>query len=80
MFMSDDTDRAVAAAGILPDPASLHEPWRQEIDAVLARATLASPADGWRPEGGKRGRHSENLGYVLAEMQVLARSIPGAQW
>ena len=80
MFLADDNDRAMAAAGLLPDLASLHEPWRQEIDAVLGRATLAPPADGWRPEGGRRGRHTENLGYILAEMQVLPRTFPGAAW
>jgi hypothetical protein len=64
LFMADDVDRAVAAAGILPDPAGLREPWLEEVDAVLERATLARPADGWRPEGGRRGVHTEHLSYV----------------
>jgi ring-1,2-phenylacetyl-CoA epoxidase subunit PaaC len=80
LFMADDIDRAVAGAGILPDPAGLHEPWLTEVDHVLARATLARPADDWRPEGGRRGRHTEHLSYILAEMQVLPRSFPGATW
>jgi ring-1,2-phenylacetyl-CoA epoxidase subunit PaaC len=80
LFMADDVDRAVAAAGILPDVAALREPWLAEVDEVLERATLARPADGWRPEGGRRGLHTEHLSYVLAEMQVLPRTFPGATW
>jgi ring-1,2-phenylacetyl-CoA epoxidase subunit PaaC len=80
LFMADDMDDAVAAAGILPDVAALHGPWLTEIEAVLERATLARPADGWRPEGGRRGLHTEHLSYILAEMQVLPRTFPGATW
>jgi ring-1,2-phenylacetyl-CoA epoxidase subunit PaaC len=80
LFMADDIDQAMAAAGILPDLAALKDPWLEEVDQVLARATLARPADGWVPEGGRRGLHSEHLSYILAEMQVLPRTFPGAQW
>ena len=80
LFMSDDIDRAVAAAGVLPDPAGLKEPWLGEVDEVLERATLSRPRDGWRPEGGRRGLHTEHLGYIQAEMQVLPRTFPGARW
>jgi ring-1,2-phenylacetyl-CoA epoxidase subunit PaaC len=30
--------------------------------------------------GGRQGRHSEHLGHLLSEMQILARSFPGASW
>ena len=80
LFMADDIDRSLAAAGILPDPAALHEPWLEDVDQVLGRATLARPQDGWRPEGGRRGVHTEHLSHILAEMQVLARSFPEARW
>ncbi|HEX6485682.1 MAG TPA: Phenylacetic acid catabolic protein [Nocardioidaceae bacterium] len=30
--------------------------------------------------GGRRGVHTEQMGYLLAEMQHLARSHPGASW
>ena len=80
LFMADGIDRAMAAAGMLPDPEGLREPWLADVDSVLERATLARPADGWRPEGGRRGQHSEHLSYILAEMQVLPRTFPGASW
>jgi ring-1,2-phenylacetyl-CoA epoxidase subunit PaaC len=64
------------------DPAadSLREPWRALVEPVLKEATLAIPADSEFVSGGKRGVHSEHLGYVLAEMQFLQRAYPGARW
>jgi ring-1,2-phenylacetyl-CoA epoxidase subunit PaaC len=51
------------------------------VDGVLAAARLRRPAaDTWRPGGGRTGVHTEHLGYLLAEMQVLHRAHPGAQW
>ena len=50
------------------------------IEGVLGRATLERPADGWRPSGGRAGRHTEHLSYLLAELQVLHRAHPGARW
>ena len=54
--------------------------WNATIDGILARATLARPADGWMQSGGRIGRHTEHLGHLLAEMQFLQRSYPGATW
>ena len=50
------------------------------MERVLSEATLDRPADGWAPAGGRVGRHSEHLSYLLAEMQVLHRAHPGARW
>jgi ring-1,2-phenylacetyl-CoA epoxidase subunit PaaC len=51
------------------------------VAEILAEATLAMPpADAWMQRGGKQGRHSEHLGFILAEMQFLQRAYPGAQW
>jgi len=54
--------------------------WQSMVDATLAEATLARPSDGGFVTTGKQGVHSEHLGYLLAEMQSLARAHPGAQW
>jgi ring-1,2-phenylacetyl-CoA epoxidase subunit PaaC len=58
----------------------LREPWLALVAPVLADATLTRPADGWAPEGGRAGQHTEHLSYLLAEMQVLHRAHPGARW
>jgi ring-1,2-phenylacetyl-CoA epoxidase subunit PaaC len=80
MFLSDDVDVAMTEAGIGFDPASLREAWLERIGIAFANATLAQPADGWMQRGGKQGRHTEALSYMLAEMQVLPRTYVGASW
>jgi ring-1,2-phenylacetyl-CoA epoxidase subunit PaaC len=50
------------------------------IDEVLQEATLKRPADVPYTWHGKRGEHTEHLGYLLAEMQFLHRAYPGASW
>ncbi len=67
-------------AGFAPDPMSLRATWNATVTDVLARATLARPNDGWMQSGGRDGRHTEHLGYLLAEMQFLQRTYPGASW
>ena len=63
------------------DVPALRAAWNQTVDEALLEATLTRPADTKRyvPEG-KRGVHSEHLGYLLGEMQSLARQHPGAVW
>ena len=65
---------------ILGDAATLREGWLGVIESLLARATLARPADGWMQSGGRTGRHTEHLGHLLSEMQHLQRTYPGATW
>jgi len=80
LFHDDGVDRAAADSGVGVLPSSLAAPWSARVDEVLGRATLARPAPsgfGWY---GKQGRHSEHLGYLLAEMQSLHRAHPGATW
>lgn len=79
-FVSDDVDKAVASAGIGPEPAELKAAWRQTVDEVLRAATLNVPGEGYVHKGGKRGIHTEHLGFILAEMQFLQRAYPGATW
>lgn len=81
MFLGDDVDAAMAEAGIAPAPQDLRPEWDRVIREVLDEATLAIPerrADVHK--GGKMGRHTEHLGYILAEMQFLQRAYPGASW
>ena len=80
LFLTDATDATLVAAGLAPDAAAAREPWRAQVTDVLKRATLAVPPDGYMQRGGRQGRHTEHLSRLLAEMQVLPRSYPGAQW
>jgi ring-1,2-phenylacetyl-CoA epoxidase subunit PaaC len=80
LFVADAADAALIAAGIVPDIAGLREGWDTTVGSILSRATLARPADGWMQSGGRVGRHTEHLGHLLAEMQYLQRTYPGATW
>lgn len=80
LFLADDVEREVAAAGIGVDPSTLAEAWRSQVESVLTRATLTTPAVGYMQRGGREGKHTEHLGHMLAEMQIVARSFPGASW
>ena len=66
--------------GVAVDPALLRDPVLARILPVLEEATLDVPDVAPALGGGRRGRHTEQLGYLLAEMQHLTRSHPGATW
>lgn len=66
--------------GAFPDPGTLRDTWNATVGEILARATLVRPKDAWMQSGGRSGRHTEHLGYLLAEMQFLQRTYPGAVW
>lgn len=81
MFDSDDVDSAAAASRVGFDATALRGEWLAYVGEVLDAATLRlPPADAWMQKGGKRGVHTEHLGRLLAEMQILQRSHPGARW
>ena len=80
LFASDDVERTVAAAGVGVEPESLRARWDATVHEVLAEATLQLPAGAFMVRGGRTGRHTEHLGHMLAEMQIVARSHPGATW
>jgi ring-1,2-phenylacetyl-CoA epoxidase subunit PaaC len=80
LFMADDIDRAVAADGFGVDPSTLEKSWQTTVRDVLTRAGLTIPESAYMQRGGREGRHTEHLGHLLAEMQILARSHPGASW
>jgi len=80
LFAADEVDEQMAAAGIAPRLSELHARWSAHVDQVLREATLQRPANVKYQWHGKRGVHSEHLGHMLAEMQYLQRTYPGAQW
>ncbi|MFN9747512.1 MAG: 1,2-phenylacetyl-CoA epoxidase subunit PaaC [Betaproteobacteria bacterium] len=80
MFVADEVDAAAVAAGLGPSRAELREPWMAEVQAVLAEARAARPADTPFVSTGTLGRHSEHMGFILAELQFLQRRYPGGAW
>jgi ring-1,2-phenylacetyl-CoA epoxidase subunit PaaC len=80
MFATDALESALAAEGVAVEVAALRPEWDDYLGSVLAEATLERPSPTWTAEGGRRGVHTEAFGYLLAEMQHLHRSHPGASW
>lgn len=80
LFHDDELTTRLAEAGVAVEPSSLRGDFDRLTAEVLTEAELEVPEVPAAPGGGRRGRHSEHLGYILAEMQVLAREHPGAKW
>jgi len=79
-FSIDDVETSIAHANIGPLTADLETVWREDVDATLTEATLQKPADAKHVTTGKLGEHSEHMGFLLAELQSIARQHPGASW
>lgn len=81
MFIYDAVDLAMVEQGVAPAAQALREAFLQHVSEVLLEATLTMPSpSAFMQRGGKQGRHSERLGYILAEMQFLQRAYPGVEW
>lgn len=77
------TGEIFMAAGYEKDFAhlpTLQQQWFEKVKSVFEEATLTIPENVFMQTGGKNGIHTENLGYILADMQYLQRSIPNAEW
>jgi ring-1,2-phenylacetyl-CoA epoxidase subunit PaaC len=70
----------LAERGLAPDPADLRNAWINKINTILSEAELEMPEAGWMQDGGKKGIHTEYLGYLLAEMQYMQRTFPNMTW
>lgn len=80
-FWTDSSfESAAASAGVGVQVASLRAQWDALIDDALTKATLVRPTPGGYITQGKNGGHSEHLGFLLTEMQSLARAHPEATW
>ncbi len=80
LFQPSATDEAMLAEGIGVDLGAVKSRWESTVAEILRVATLQQPDSNWMQNGGKAGRHTEHLGYILAEMQYLQRVHPGAEW
>jgi ring-1,2-phenylacetyl-CoA epoxidase subunit PaaC len=84
LFEGDDVDYRMARLGIAPHPREMRAKWDELVNDVFSRAKLERPQDMPFARGGggsgRTGHHTEFLGHMLAEMQIVARSHPGAEW
>ncbi|MCF3935406.1 phenylacetate-CoA oxygenase subunit PaaC [Acuticoccus sp. M5D2P5] len=80
LFETDATLAAAIEAGVAADPAAIEPLWRDTIEAAFDESGLPLPDRPGRQTGGRSGRHTEHLGFLLAEMQHLQRAYPGQRW
>ncbi len=84
LFVSDDVDEAAATTGLGPRWSELQPVWLAETTVLFDEARLPAPPQPIRPSSftstGKIGRHSEQMGFLLADLQYLQRSYPGGVW
>lgn len=80
LLTMDAVDRAMLDSGVGVDLDALRPQWERTVREVLDEATLRTPEVSAFSRGGRQGRHTEHLGHMLAEMQIVARSHPGATW
>jgi ring-1,2-phenylacetyl-CoA epoxidase subunit PaaC len=73
-------EQALQDAGLVPDYAAIQAKAAAYVTHVFGEATLPVPTEAFAQPGGKLGRHSEHLGYLLAELQYVQRSYPGLTW
>ncbi len=80
LFETDDIAAACAVNKVLPGPSSIEAGWNVQMSDILEQAKLPMPEYQMGQSGGRQGRHTESMGYLLAELQFLQRSYPNMQW
>ncbi|MER7250034.1 1,2-phenylacetyl-CoA epoxidase subunit PaaC [Kribbella sp. NPDC000426] len=75
-----ESDSLVQGLSVAVDPSTLRDAWLDRVLAVVDESTCERPSSSYQHTGGRLGRHTEHMGYLLAELQHVARSHPGATW
>jgi ring-1,2-phenylacetyl-CoA epoxidase subunit PaaC len=80
MFETLPGDKLLVEAKIIPEMSVIRKKWEGTIKTVLEEATLKQPTETYMMKGGREGKHTEHLGFILAELQFLPRAYPSAKW
>jgi len=80
LFQNSEVDTQMLEEGIGADLSTIKVFWEDKVEEILKIATLQKPESNWMQSGGKQGRHSEHLGFILTEMQYMQRTYPGQEW
>ena len=80
LFLMNETDKSILQQNIGVDLSKIKPLWLERVRSVFNEATVNVPAETWMQHGGKEGRHTEHLGYILADLQFLQRTYPGMEW
>lgn len=80
MFFAVNYELRAASEATGVDPSSIKESWLKKISEIFAEATIIVPENIFMQTGGKDGKHTEHLGYILTELQYMQRAYPGSEW
>ncbi|MCX6169578.1 MAG: phenylacetate-CoA oxygenase subunit PaaC [Ignavibacteriales bacterium] len=80
LFFKNEIDELLIREIFSVDPGLIKPKWKNDVEKILDQATLTIPKDELMHTGGRHGIHTEHLGHLLAEMQIVARSFPTAKW
>lgn len=80
LFDLTDADKAMISEGIGVDTTAFKDAYYEEVSELLSEAKLITPENKYFIRGGKKGVHSEHMGYLLAELQYMQRTYPNMQW
>ena len=80
LFYTDEVEATLIEKGVIPSIVDIESKWRSYVTEILTEATLKIPENNWKMQGGRKGLHSEHLGYILAELQYMQRAYPGMKW
>jgi len=80
LFFEDSNDQQLQTEGLVPNLKVIEATWKQTVNAVLEEATLSIPSNNWKFDGGREGRHSEHMGYILSDLQYMQRAYPNMEW
>jgi len=81
LFFENEIDEKLIKEKLIPSAKEIESQWKEEVEKVITEATLKLPEEpNTNLRAGRNGDHTEHLGHILAEMQIVARSHPGAKW
>ncbi len=80
LFDMDGVDELLIKEGIAPDLNKIKQQFDLHIKPIIEKATLLLPISNVKQKGSREGKHTEHLGFLLAEMQSLHRAYPDAKW
>ena len=80
LFINDDFTKISSQNDFLPEPTSIFEGWKGEVDTILQKGNLDLPEITLKKRGGRKGEHSETFGYLLSDLQYMQRAYPNSSW
>ena len=80
LFFMDESENQLLESGVIPSLKELKPMWTSMVTEVLSQATLKLPVNQAFFGAGRQGRHSEHMGFLLAQLQYMQRAYPNMQW